>query len=44
MFDGGLSTTEADKGKRYQLYLEKQLEEQLTGLDMVKGATVNLNL
>ena len=44
VFDGGLSTTEADKGKRYQLYLEKQLEEQLTGLDMVKGATVNLNL
>lgn len=44
VFEGGLSNTEADKSKRYQLYLEKQLEEQLTKLDMVKGATVNLNL
>ncbi len=44
VFEGGLSNTEADKTKRYQLYLEKQLEEQLTKLDMIKGATVNLNL
>ena len=44
VFEGGFSNTEADKGKRYQLYLEKQLEEQLSNLDMVKGATVKLNL
>ena len=35
VFEGGFSTTEADKSKRYQLYLEKQLEEDLQGLDSV---------
>lgn len=44
VFDGGFSTTEADKAKRYQVYLERQLEEQLEELDTVKGATVNLSM
>ncbi len=44
VFDGGFSTTEADKSKKYQLYLEGQLEEQLEELDAVNAASVNLNI
>ena len=29
VFEGGFSNTEADKSKRYQLYMESQLEEDL---------------
>ena len=44
VFEGGFSTTESDKSKRYQLYLEKQLEEDLQQLDGVNSATVNLSM
>lgn len=44
VFDGGFSTTEADKDKKYQLYLEKQLEEDLKELELVNSATVNLSM
>ncbi|MEY8515410.1 flagellar M-ring protein FliF C-terminal domain-containing protein [Lachnospiraceae bacterium 29-84] len=44
VFEGGLGTTESDKSKRYQKYLEGQLEEDLEQLDAVDNATVNLNL
>ncbi len=44
VFEGGFSQTEADKDKRYQLYMEKQLEEDLQQLDVVNSATVNLSV
>ncbi len=42
--DGGFSTTEADKQKRYVVYLEKQLEEDIGKLDAIKSANVMLNI
>lgn len=44
VFDGGFSTTEADKSKKYQLYLEEQIAEQLQELDSVESAKVKLNM
>ena len=44
VFDGGFSTTEADKSKKYQLYLEEQIAEQLEAQDAVKTAKVKLNM
>lgn len=44
VFDGGFSTTEADKSKKYQLYLENQIGEQLKELEAVEAATVKLNM
>ncbi len=44
VLDGSFSTTEADKTKKYQIYLEKQLEEDLESLDSIKNATVNLSI
>lgn len=44
VFDGGFSTTEADKSKKYQLYLEKLVGAQLEELDLVEAATVKLNM
>lgn len=44
VLNGSFSTTEADKTKRYQLYLEKQLAEDLSSLDNVADAKVNLNI
>lgn len=44
VFEGGFSQTESDKDKRYQLYMEKQLEEDLQELDAVNSATVNLSI
>lgn len=44
VFDGGFSTTESDKFKKYQLYLEEKLAEQLEELDAVKSAKVQLNM
>lgn len=41
---GGFSTTEADKQKRYVVYLEAQLEEDIMTLDAVKSANVMLNV
>lgn len=44
VFEGGFSSTEADKFKKYQLYLEEQIAEQLQTLDVVKSAKVKLNM
>ncbi|MBD5533324.1 MAG: flagellar M-ring protein FliF [Lachnospiraceae bacterium] len=41
---GGLSTTESDKEKRYQLYMQSELEEDLERFEFVKTATVNINV
>lgn len=42
--DGSFSTTEADKTKKYQLYLEKQLAEDLSNMDNINSAQVNLSI
>lgn len=42
--DGGFSTTESDKQKRYKLYLEGQMEEDLVRFEAVKKADVQLSL
>ncbi|MDD6038423.1 MAG: flagellar basal-body MS-ring/collar protein FliF [bacterium] len=42
--NGSFTTTEADKDRRYQLYLENKLEETLEFLNNVKSADVTLNL
>ncbi|MGN0170123.1 MAG: flagellar M-ring protein FliF C-terminal domain-containing protein [Lachnospiraceae bacterium] len=44
VLDGSFSTTEADKTKKYQLYLEKQLAEDLAGMDNIDEAKVNLSI
>lgn len=44
VFDGGFSSTEADKTKKYQLYLEEKFADQLSQLSNVKEATVSLSL
>lgn len=42
--DGGFSTTESDKQKRYKLYLQSQMEEDLLRFEAVKRADVQLSL
>lgn len=42
--DGGFTTTEADKQKRYVVYLTKLMEESLETYDFVKDATVQLTI
>ena len=42
--NGGFSTTESDKQKRYKLYLEGQMEEDLLRFASVKKADVQLSL
>ena len=44
VFDGSFSTTESDKNKKYQLYLEKKFEENLAVLSNVESASVSLSL
>ncbi|MDD6058336.1 MAG: flagellar biosynthesis protein, partial [Clostridiales bacterium] len=44
VFEGGFSSTEADKNKRYKLYLEKYMAEQLESLSNVEWATVKLDI
>jgi flagellar M-ring protein FliF len=41
---GGFSTTEADKEKRYKLFLESKLEDTLETMDGVKDASVSLSI
>lgn len=41
---GGFSTTEADKEKRYKLYLESKLEDTLKTMEGVKDASVSLSI
>lgn len=42
--NGGFSTTEADKTKLYQKYLESKFQEHIESLDVVKSATIDINL
>lgn len=42
--DGGFSSTEADKQKKYWAYLESKLESALEGQDYVKIAKVNISV
>ena len=42
--DGSFSTTEADKQKKYKLYLESKFEDTITSLSMVTDADVTLNI
>ncbi len=44
VFDGGFSTTEADKTKKYQKYLEEHYAESLELFENVESAQVNLEL
>lgn len=44
VFEGGFSATEADKSKKYQLWMENDLEEKLATLTAVERAEVTLNV
>ena len=44
VFDGGFSSTEADKKKKYKLYLEEDYAEKLETLSNVDAAAVTLDL
>jgi len=44
VLDGNFSTTEADKQKRYKLYLETQIEEDVSSMKAVKTATCQLTI
>ena len=44
VFSGGFSTTEADKQKKYQVYLEKHIAEDLEKQEYIDKATVNLSI
>ena len=42
--DGGFSTTESDKQKKYVVYLQSYMEDELESYSFVKTATVQLNI
>ena len=44
VFDGNFSTTESDKNKKYQLYLEKKFEKDLASIANIENATVSLSI
>ena len=44
VFTGGFTSTEADKDKRYKLYLESQLEKDLAANDAIDTASVTLSI
>lgn len=44
VFDGGFSSTEADKTKRYKRYLEEHFAEQLEILENVESASIILDI
>lgn len=44
VFSGGFSSTEADKTKRYKLYLEERFADQLEILSNVESASVTLDI
>lgn len=44
VFEGGFSSTEADKTKRYRLYLEERFAEHLKTLSNVENASVTLDI
>lgn len=43
VFNGGFSSTEADKNKRYKLYLEERFADQLESLSNVESASVTID-
>ena len=44
VFDGSFSTTESDKKKKYQLYLEDKFKSQLETISSVEEASVSLSI
>lgn len=44
VFSGGFSSTEADKNKKYKAYLESQIATDLEAMDIVKEASVRLEI
>ena len=44
VFSGGFSSTEADKSKKYQLWMENDLEEKLKTLAVIEDAQVTLKV
>lgn len=44
VFSGGFNTTESDKEKKFKVYTEKTLAQDLTSLDFVKSAIVQLSI
>ncbi|MFV0464714.1 MAG: flagellar M-ring protein FliF C-terminal domain-containing protein [Lachnospiraceae bacterium] len=44
VFDGSFSTTESDKNKKYQLYLEEKFAEELKSISNVEQASVSLSI
>ncbi|MCI8895044.1 MAG: flagellar biosynthesis protein [Lachnospiraceae bacterium] len=44
VFEGGFSSTEADKTKRYKLWMQNDLAEKFGTLDMVDHVDVNLSI
>ena len=44
IFSGGFSTTEADKEKRYKMYLQSHIAQDLETQDNIAHATVNLSI
>ena len=44
VFDGGFSTTESDKTKKYQEFMEAKFQSTLKNMDNVKRAIVNINV
>ena len=44
VFEGGMTTTEADKTKKYKEFLQDQFADHISQLSMVESCTVNLEL
>ncbi len=44
VFDGSLSTTESDKSKKYQVYLENKFEDDLATISNIETASVRLSI
>jgi flagellar M-ring protein FliF len=42
--EGSFTTTEADKDRRYQVYLESELEETIESLNNVREAKIRMNI
>lgn len=42
--DGSFSTTESDKSRKYQLYLQEKFEDELETMPIIDAAEVNLNI
>ena len=44
VFDGGFSSTESDKTKKYQEFMEKKFQTALGSMDNINRAIVNINV